>query len=110
MEEYIQVFTTTDSEENANEIAKVVLSKKLAGCTQIIGPIISSYWWNDNIENSKEWLCLIKSKRDLFPKLCEAIKEIHPYTVPEIVALPIIDGSKEYLEWLSGVLHSTPSS
>lgn len=62
MEEYIQVFTTTDSEENANEIAKIVLSKKLAGCTQIIGPTLAV---------------------------------THPYTAPEIIALPIIEGSKE---------------
>lgn len=104
MEEYIQVFTTVDSEEIAKKIAKATLEKKLAGCVQIVGPIASSYWWKNKIEDAKEWLCIIKSKKSLYYELEEAIKEIHPYEVPEIIALPIIAGNPDYLECLSQVL------
>lgn len=104
MEEYIQVFATTDSEEIAKKIAKVTLEKKLAGCVQIIGPIESRYWWKNKIEDTKEWLCVIKSKMSLYEKLEKAIKEIHSYEIPEIIATPIIAGNPDYLEWLSQVL------
>ena len=80
------------------------MEKRLAGCIQIIGPIISTYWWKNNIETAKEWLCLIKSKKNLFEKLEKSIKEIHPYETPEIIALPIVAGSKEYLKWLDNAL------
>ncbi|MDL1965385.1 MAG: divalent-cation tolerance protein CutA [Candidatus Desulfofervidus auxilii] len=103
-QEYIQIITTTDKKQNAEKIAKTLVEKRLAGCVQILGPIVSTYWWKDNIETAEEWLCFIKSKRELYDELEEAIKEIHPYEIPEIVAIPIVAGNKEYLEWLSNEL------
>ena len=100
MEDYIQVYTTTEKKEDAKKIANILVNKKLAGCIQIIGPILSTYWWKNNVETEEEWLCLIKSKKSLFEKLEKAIKEVHPYETPEIIALPIITGSKDYLKWL----------
>ena len=101
IEEYIQVFTTTEKKEDAEKIAKALVEKRLAGCIQIVGPIVSTYWWKGNVETAGEWLCFIKSKKTLYEDLEKAIKEIHPYEIPEIIALPIISGSKEYLDWLN---------
>jgi len=104
MEEYIQVFTTTEKKEDAEKIAKVLIERRLAGCIQIVGPIVSTYWWKNNVEKAEEWLCFIKSKKTLYDELENAIKEIHPYETPEIIAIPIVCGSKDYLEWLKSEL------
>ena len=104
MDEYIQVFTSTEKKEDAEKIATVLVEKRLAGCIQIVGPIISTYWWKGNVENAGEWLCFIKSKKTLYDELEKAIKEVHPYETPEIIAVPIISGSKDYLEWLHSEL------
>ena len=104
MEEYMQVFTTTEKKEDAEKIAKALVEKRLAGCIQIVGPVASTFWWKGNVETAEEWLCFIKSKKLLYEKLEKVIKEIHPYETPEIIAMPIVAGSKEYLEWLSSEL------
>jgi len=104
IEEYIQVFTTTEKKGDAENIAKALVEKRLAGCIQIVGPIVSTYWWKDNVETAEEWLCFIKSKKTLYDELEKAIKEIHPYQTPEIIAMPIVSGSKDYLGWLSNEL------
>ena len=104
MEEFIQVFMTIGKKEDADKIAKTLVEKRLAGCFQIFGPIVSTYWWKDNIETAEEWLCLIKSKKALYEELEKAIKEIHPYETPEIIAMPIVAGSEDYLKWLSSEL------
>ncbi len=103
-EEYIQVFTTTEKKEDAEKIAKAIVEKRLAGCIQIVGPITSTYWWKGNVETAEEWLLFIKSKKELYEELEKAIKEIHPYETPEIIAMPIVAGSKDYLEWLKNEL------
>jgi periplasmic divalent cation tolerance protein len=104
MDEYIQVFTTTEKKEDAEKIATVLVEKRLAGCIQIVGPIVSTYWWKGNLETAGEWLCFIKSKKTLYDELEKAIKEVHPYETPEIIAVPIISGSKDYLGRLNSEL------
>lgn len=96
----IQVFTTVDSEEAANQIARSVVERRIAACAQVLGPITSTYWWEGAIESSQEWLCMIKSTESRFAALEAAIREHHPYDVPEILAMPISDGSSAYLDWL----------
>jgi periplasmic divalent cation tolerance protein len=100
VEEYLQVITTTEKKENAEKIAKMLVKNRFAGCVQIIGPVSSVYWWKGKVEMTEEWLCLIKSEKRLFGKLVETIKEVHPYETPEIVAVPVVAGSRDYLEWL----------
>lgn len=100
-EEYIQVFTTTEKKEDAEKTAKVLVEKRLAGCVQVLGPIKSTYWWKDNIETAEEWICFIKSKKSLYAQLEKVIKEVHPYETPEIIAMAITAGSKDYLDWLN---------
>jgi len=84
------------------------VEEKLAACVQITGPIESTYRWKGNVENASEFLCLIKTREDFFLKVESAIKNMHPYEVPEIIAVPIIKGSKEYLQWLEETLAENP--
>ena len=100
MKSYIQISTTTETKEQAQKIAKYLVEQKLAACVQISGPIESTYRWKGNVETTQEWLCLIKTRETLFGKVEAAIKKLHPYETPEIIATPIIKGSKEYLKWL----------
>ena len=104
MESYIQVTTTTETEEQAQTIAKNLVEEKLAACVQILGPIASTYRWKGKVEIASEWICLIKTREDYLNKVEAAIKKLHPYETPEIIATPIIKGSKEYLSWLDEVL------
>ena len=105
----IQVSTTTERETDAQTIARALTENRLAACVQIIGPITSTYRWQGEIETAEEWLCLIKSRRDLYEALEEVIREVHPYDVPEILAVPVVAGSEDYLDWLNGELKQ-PSS
>jgi periplasmic divalent cation tolerance protein len=107
MTKYIQVITTTENKTDAEKIAEILVEKKLAGCVQIIGPISSIYWWEGKIEKANEWLCLIKTTRVMYADLESAIRKIHPYKVPEILAMPVVAGSKDYLRWLEGVVEKT---
>ena len=104
MASYIQVLTTTETKADAQAIAHAVVEKRLAGCVQAIGPITSTYRWQGEIETAEEWLCVIKSRQDLYEALEEAILEAHPYDVPEILAVPVTAGSNGYLEWLDSEL------
>lgn len=104
MTNYIQVITTTSSREDALRMAHMLIERRLAGCVQIIGPITSTYKWRGRIEQTEEWQCLIKSRQDLFDVLAEEIQAGHPYEVPEILAFPVVEGSRDYLAWLQGEL------
>ena len=86
MEKYIQVITTTDTEKSAEKIATILVENKLAACVQIIGPIKSVFWWKAVTERAVEWLCLIKTRQDLYSSVESSIKSIHSYKVPEIIA------------------------
>lgn len=100
MKSYIQISTTTETKEHAEKIAQHLVEAKLAACVQIAGPITSIYRWKGKVETANEWLCLIKTREELFEKVEAAIKKMHSYETPEIIAVPIVKGSKEYLLWL----------
>jgi periplasmic divalent cation tolerance protein len=104
MKSYIQISTTTETKEQAKKIAQYLVEQKMAACAQITGPIKSIYRWKGKVENTQEWLCLIKTRDDLFAKVEVAIKKLHPYETPEIIAVPISQGSNEYLSWLDDEL------
>ncbi|MEM2946539.1 MAG: divalent-cation tolerance protein CutA [Thermoproteota archaeon] len=101
MSKYIQVLTTTGGREEAEKIARILLERRLAGCVQVLGPVSSLYWWKGRIEEAEEWLCIIKSREDLYEELEKTIRENHSYEVPEIITMPIVSGSRSYLEWMS---------
>jgi periplasmic divalent cation tolerance protein len=100
MEGFIQVTTTTATREDAERIARALVEKRLAACVQIVGPITSIYRWKGKIETTGEWLCLIKGRQEGFGAIERAIRSLHPYETPEIVAVPITAGSQGYLDWL----------
>ena len=100
MTEYIQVLTTVEQSDDAEKIAKTLVEKRLAACVQIYGPMKSYFQWQGRVDTAQEYLCLIKSRNDLFAELEKVIKSRHPYEVPEIITTPITNGNKEYLDWL----------
>jgi periplasmic divalent cation tolerance protein len=100
MTDFIEVHTTIDSAEAAQKIADAVVGKRLAACVQVSGPITSTYWWQGKMEQAQEWLCTAKTRRDLYPALEQAIREIHTYDEPEILATQVIEGSRGYLDWV----------
>jgi len=100
MQKYIQITTTTDKKADAEKISKKLVEMRLAACVQVVGPIRSIYWWKDVIESNEEWLCIIKTENELYKEIEKVLSEIHPYEVPEIVSVPIVNGSHAYLSWL----------
>ena len=100
MRDFIQVTTTASTKDQAAKIATAHLERRLAACVQVVGPIESHYWWNGKIEQSNEWLCIIKTIRERYPAVESTIRTNHSYEIPEIVACPIEGGSEPYLEWL----------
>ncbi|MCW4046130.1 MAG: divalent-cation tolerance protein CutA [Candidatus Bathyarchaeota archaeon] len=101
---YIVVLVTTANKQEAEKIAQRLLEAKLIACANIIDPVTSHFHWSGKMEKAQECLMLMKSRRDLFEKLAETVKALHSYDVPEILALPIVDGSKAYLDWLDSCL------
>lgn len=104
MTDYIQVTTVTDSQKEAESIARALLESRLAACVQIYGPVSSIYWWQNTIESTQEWTCQIKSRQQLYPRVENAIRRLHSYEVPEILVSPVINGNPDYLKWLDGEL------
>ncbi len=104
MAEYIQVVTTTTRKADAQAIARALVEKRLAACVQVLGPVTSTYWWEGKIETNHEWQCWIKTRRDLYEQIEQAIRKLHSYAVPEIVAVPIVAGSESFLAWIDDEL------
>ena len=101
---YIVIFVTVPSKEIGEKIANLIVEKRLGACVNITENIKSIYFWKGNIERDNEHLLIIKSRKDKFYELEREIKDTHPYTVPEIIAMPILLGSKDYLNWIDETL------
>lgn len=97
--DYLVVFVTAE-ERDGEKIAKVLLNKKLAACVNIVPKINSFFWWEGKIDNSEEVLLIIKTTKDRIESLMETVKREHSYSVPEIIALPILVGNNDYLMWM----------
>ena len=98
--EYIIVFITAPNEEEAARISHAIVGEKLAACVNIIRSVRSIYRWQGRVEDEQEVLMIVKTKRTLFERLQGRVKELHSYSVPEIIGLPVVEGSKQYLDWL----------
>jgi periplasmic divalent cation tolerance protein len=96
----VVVFVTCGSEEEALKIAKALVDERLAACVNLIAPIRSVYRWEGKIWDEKEWLLIIKTQKHKFEELEGKVKSIHSYSVPEIISLPITEGSSAYLDWI----------
>ncbi len=101
MKNYILILSTTPTRLLAQKISKILVKEKLAACVNISSPIESTYFWKGKICCEKEFLLLIKSKKSLFKKIEKRIRELHTYEVPEIIALPILQGNEDYLTWIT---------
>lgn len=101
MADYIQVLTTVGSEGEAERIASELLERRLAACVQTLGPIVSRYRWQGELEEAREWQCLAKTEASLYPEVEATIRTAHSYEEPEIIATPIVAGSAGYLDWIS---------
>jgi periplasmic divalent cation tolerance protein len=111
MSDLLHVLTTTARKDEAEHLASELVSRRLAACVQIVGPIDSVFQWQNKLERSEEWQCQIKTRRDKYSELEAAIRQLHPYDVPQIIAVPIVLASKSYAEWLNAELdRTTPSA
>lgn len=99
----IVVFITAPKEDEAAKIAQALVEARLAGCVNIVRDIRSVYRWQDKIEDDTEVLMIAKTQRHLFESLMRKVRELHNYEVPEIIAIPIVEGSEDYLKWLKDV-------
>jgi periplasmic divalent cation tolerance protein len=106
----IVVLSTCASGEEAERLARQLLEVRLAACVNVITQIRSYYWWKGKVEESGEWMLVIKTSRDLFEQVRTVLESAHSYELPEVLALPVIAGSPNYLSWLEGQLQSQPSA
>lgn len=97
---YVVVFITTKNITEAKKISERLLNERLAACINIVKGVQSMFWWEGKVDKAFEALLIVKTKKSLLQKLIKTVKSSHSYTVPEIIALPIIDGNKDYLKWI----------
>jgi periplasmic divalent cation tolerance protein len=101
---YILVVITVPSAEVGEAIAQALLDQRLAACVNRLAPVHSLYTWEGKPTRDQELLLIVKSRADLFAdRLVPAVKALHPYDVPEIIALPVVMGSQDYLDWIDSV-------
>jgi len=96
----VVVFVTTSSEEEAEKIASLLLEQRKAACVSVIPRVRSRFWWQGKLDSAQESLLIIKTRAPLIPEITDIVKKTHSYTVPEIVALPIVAGNQDYLDWV----------
>lgn len=101
MTDKVVIMVTAASRRECRKIARHLVEAKLAACVNIAPAVESIYRWEGKITDEKEFVLLIKSTRELFPEIKAEISKIHSYHTPEIICLPIIDGSRNYLQWVS---------
>jgi len=110
---HVVVFVTASDAEEAARIGRTLVEERLAACANLIPSIASTYWWKGKIEEAGEALLVIKTRQDLIERLTARVRTLHSYTVPEVIALPILSGNPDYLKWIDDSTsspRSTPSS
>ena len=100
MEPVITITTTTDNREVLEKIGRHLLARRLIACVQIVGPIRSTYWWKEKIEETEEWLGVMKTRKSLFSRVEAEICALHAYEVPEVAAVETAYVSHAYAEWV----------
>jgi periplasmic divalent cation tolerance protein len=100
----VVLYVTASSREEAEKIAANLVETKLAACCNIVQGVNSIYFWDGKVNNDNEALMIIKSRESLIERIASRVKELHSYKVPEVIALPIVGGSSDYIKW---VLEST---
>ena len=101
MGDNIVVFITTAGAEEAQRIADILLNERKAACINIVPRVSSRFWWQGKLESAEESLLIVKTKASVLDEIVGLVKEHHGYDVPEVIALPIIGGNEDYLDWVS---------
>jgi periplasmic divalent cation tolerance protein len=102
--DFIVVLITTKDRAEAEKISQTLLAEKLVACANIISGVASCFLWQGKVDRAEECLVVMKTRKSLFGQLQLCVKSLHSYEVPEVLALPVVDGSEGYLSWLSSVL------
>ncbi len=97
---FIVVFISAKDTDEAQKIAKALVKRRQAACVNIVPEVNSHFWWKDKLASTQESLLIVKTKESLLPEVIKSVKKIHSYNLPEIIALPIVGGSPDYLDWL----------
>lgn len=97
----IVIFVTAKDFKEAKRISQALVERKYIACANIVGGVRSFFWWEGKVDTAQEALLILKTKRSLFKKVEQLVKSLHSYSVPEIIAMPIVAGSKEYLKWVN---------
>lgn len=100
MTDVIIILITAGSEEEAEKIARTLVAEQLAACVNVVSPIRSIYRWEGKVQDDREWLLFIKTQQTRFAAVEARVKTLHSYQVPEVIALPVVDGSEKYLGWV----------
>jgi periplasmic divalent cation tolerance protein len=101
---YIIIFVTAKDKTEAEQLSQSLLKDRLIACANLVSPIDSFFFWANNIDRAEECLIIMKSRLDLFTQIVDQVKGLHSYEVPEVLAFPIVDGSKDYFDWMDTVL------
>ena len=101
---HIIVLITAGNKKEADKIARALVKSKLAACVNIVDNLRSIFWWQGRLDQAKEVLLVVKSRKEKFNKIAKLVKSIHSYEVPEIIAIPIASGFKSYLSWINDSL------
>ena len=107
--EFCVAYITCESEKEALSIGRVLVQKRLAACVNVLGGMKSVYWWENDVQTSQEVVLLAKTTRPRMAALIEEVKALHSYDTPCVIALPVIDGSPDYFNWLRDSLEATKS-
>jgi len=97
---YVVLLITTATVEEAQRISKVLLEQRKIACVNIVPKVSSLFWWQGKLDSAEESLLIVKTKASLLNEIVPLVKEIHSYDIPELIALPIIGGNQDYLEWI----------
>ncbi len=107
---YLIVFVTAKDKAEAEQVSQSLLKDQLIACANLVSPITSIFHWSGKIDKTEECLIIMKSREDLFAQLIERVKNLHSYEVPEILAVPVIQGYQGYFDWMNAVLKAKPES
>lgn len=99
-EKTVVIFITVGTDEEAKKIANILLSQRKVACVNILSGVSSFFWWHDKLDSVQESLLLVKTKAPVVNEIVGLVKEIHSYDIPEIIAVPIVGGNQDYLEWI----------
>lgn len=99
-EKNVVIFITVGTNEEAKKIANILLSQRKVACVNILSGVSSFFWWHDKLDSVQESLLLVKTKAPVVNEIVGLVKEIHSYDIPEIIAVPIVGGNQDYLEWI----------